>query len=140
MVPVPTEHVLEVMRWVLFRAPDDKSTEAMRDQARLRHLVGQADPITMSLITAVAGATASGRVLRLRDAADELDHDVDVLRVSLRELNGSALGGGRDLIRLSNETAIRVNGDVGKDVCLEMRPEHARWIRTLTRAADATPG
>lgn len=139
MVPVPTEHVLDVMRWVLFRSPEDGTTEAMRDQARLRHVIEGADPLTLSILTLVAGSTISGATLRLADAADELDHDADVVRASLRELNGTALGGGRVLIRLASETAVWVNGNVGRDVCLEMRPEHARMIRTLTRAADAPP-
>jgi hypothetical protein len=140
LVPVPTEYVLDVMRWVLFRAPEGETTDGMRDEARVRRLVLEAEPLARSLLELVARATGKGTTLRLSDAADELEQEPEVVRATLRELNGSALGGGRDLVRLTKETAVRVNGNTGQDVCLEMRAEHASAIRALLRSPDAQDG
>lgn len=136
MVPVPSEFVLDVMRMVLFRAPDDEEVSGMRDEARLRKLLEGVDDNIRSLLVLVAKATIEDTPLRFSDAVADLEQDGDTLRTTLRELNGHALGGGRELVALSDQIAVRVNGNVGRNRYLIMRPEHARCIRSLTRTAE----
>lgn len=139
MVPVPREFVLDIMRWVLFRAPeeDDSGAGAMRDEARLRRLVEESDELTAGILLVVAKATIEDRPLRLTEAADELDQPADVVRAKLREVNAQALGGGRDLVKVSNESAVGVHGNTGRISYLTMRPEHARLVRAVSKGADA---
>lgn len=136
MVPVPREHVLDVMRWVLFRAPEEDGTSDMRDAARLRTICEESDDLTMSLLVRVARATVDGDTPRLTDVADDLGEAPDTIRATLRTLNAWALGGGRDLVKVSNEPAVGVHGNTGKISFLMMRPEHAHFVRRVS-AADA---
>ncbi len=139
MVPVPREYVLDIMRWVLFRAPEDDDTMAgqMRDQGRIRRIVDDADEFRRALLIAIATATVEDRPLRINDAADEVGRRTPEVVAALRELNGEALGGGRDLVRVSNETAVGVHGVKGKVTFVSMRPDHARFIRAITKQTDA---
>ena len=132
MVPVPTEFVLDVMRMVVFRAPDDEDEgSAIRDEARIVRLVEEADPDTRGLLLLVARTTAVGDQLRLTDAAEALEMSGDALNELMRKVNALALGPSRDLIGVSEEIAIRVHGNVGKNRYLVMRPEHAAVIRRV---------
>jgi hypothetical protein len=136
MVPVPSAFVLDVMRLVIFRAPeDDDGANDVRDEARLGKLMEEADDVTRKLILLVAKATTDSVQLRFSDAGAELDQDGEAVRAILKKVNGEALGGGRDLIGFSEEIAVRVHGNVGKDWFLVMRMEHARILRALDKAA-----
>jgi hypothetical protein len=132
MVPVPSEYVLDVMRMVLFRAPEDDEGSAMREEARLLRLMDEADDETRDLVLLVAKATIEDTPLRFADAADALELSPDALTDRLRSVNALALGGGRELIAISNEVAVRVHGNVGKNRYLVMRPEHARLLRAAS--------
>lgn len=133
MVPVPSEFVLDVMRMVIFRAPDDDEVSDMRDESRLVTLLREADDGTRALLALVARATNDNEQLRFSDAADELEVDGDALRAQLAKLNAEALGGGRQLIGITDEIAVRVHGNVGRNRYLVMRPEHARMVRAIAR-------
>lgn len=138
MVPVPSEFVIDVMRMVVFRAPeDDDEGSAMREETRLRGVMRDAEPPTRSLLILLAKATIEGTQVRFTDAAEALEVDGEVLIELIRELNALALGYGRSLVGISEELAVRVHGNVGKNRYLVMRPDHARLIRSLARAIDA---
>lgn len=136
MVPVPSEFVLDVMRMVLFRTPEDDDPSGMRDQARMRAFLETAETPTQALLELIADASVAQTPLRLVDAAEELDLDPDVVRAILKDVNKLVLGGERDLVQLSAETAVGVHGNTGKILFLVMRPEHARFLRARRRAAD----
>lgn len=138
MVPVPSEYVLDVMRWVLFRAPDEDSDNGMRDGLRLKNVLEEADELTRSLLVLVAKATIADNIpVRLTDAAEDLGQDAATLRAALRDLNLYALEGGRTLVKVSNEAAVGVHGRTGKISFLAMRPDHARLVRAAVKAIDA---
>lgn len=139
MVPVPSEFVMDVLRLVVFQAPDPDDVGGMRDQGRLRRILETADETTRALVLLVARATLDDDRVRYSDAAEELGMDGDALRVILRELNTTALGGDRELIMISDEVAVRVHGNRGRNRYLVMRTEHARTVRTLTQTAEAPP-
>lgn len=140
MVPVPSEFVLDVMRWVLFRAPEDDVNTDARDGARLRNLVEDADDLTRDIVRLVAMSTIDDKPVRLTDVAEELGQPADAIRAALRRMNAQALGGGRELVRVSNETGVGPLGKQGKVAFLVMRPHHARLVRTALSAADTTSG
>jgi hypothetical protein len=135
MVPVPREHVLDVMRWVLFRAPDDDDPRGMRDHARIKTFLEGTDPATREVLHLVAKATSSSDALRLTDVTEQLDVEADVVRGILRDINRNALGAGRDLVQLAQETTVGVHGQTGRVLFLRMRPEHASVVRAMTRPA-----
>jgi hypothetical protein len=140
MVPVPREHVLDVMRWVLFRAPADDDPSGMRDHARIKTFLEDTDPVTRSVLQLLAKATSGGDALRLTDVTEQLEAEADVVRGILREINRSALGGGRDLVQLAPETTVGVQGQTGRVLYLRMRPEHASVVRQLIRSAPSPEG
>jgi hypothetical protein len=131
MVPVPSEHVLDVMRWVLFRAPNDDVHSGMRDLARIQKVAEEADDATRTLLRRVADATVTDTPLRLTDVADELNQEPAALNELIRNLNATVLGAGREVIRVSNEPGVGVFGKMGAVSFLVMRGEHARLIRSL---------
>ena len=135
MVPVPSEHVRDVMGWVLFRSHGYETGSGMRDKPKLRQAVAEADDLTRSLLSLVAGATAEGGRARLIDVAEQLDAEPDALLAALSEINEHALGDGRKLVRISNELAVGVDGKRGRLSFLEMRPEHARVVRAAVPPA-----
>jgi hypothetical protein len=137
LVPVPSEFVLDVMRWVLFRAQEDSEEDGLADETRLRRMLEDADDLTRALLVVVATATLEDRPLRLSDAAEELDQPAETLRTCLRRTNATTFGGGRELVAVATETAVGPLGRRGKVTYLRMRPGHARTIRAL--GADRRP-
>lgn len=133
MVPVPSAFVLDVMRLVIFRAPDDDDVRSARDEARLEALMEESDEIARSLLLLVAKATVDSRQVRLSDTALDLELDGDAMRALLKQVNADALSGDRELVGVSDEIAVRVHGNVGKDWFLVMRLEHARMLRSIAR-------
>ena len=90
MVPVPAEHVLDVMRWVLFRTPEDDGASELRDRVRLMSFLGEASETTRALLARVARAAVTDEPVRLSDVADDLDLEVDVLNAAIKDLNNFA--------------------------------------------------
>lgn len=142
MVPVPSEHVAEVLRWVLFRIPEEDTEGSVRHTARLTKLVEQADALTRSVLILVAKATLDGTApVRLSDAADELGHSAQSLRAALRALNTPENHENvRNLVRVSEETTIGVHGGKAKTLVVSMRAEDARILRNVAKAIDAQDG
>jgi hypothetical protein len=134
MVPVPAEHVLDVMRWVLFRAPDEDYETVARDAARVADFMADADDLTRSVLLRVAEATLTDEPLRLSDVATELDSEAQSINSVIRRANLVALGEERALIEIRFESAIGVHGQTGKVSFLGMRPHLARQVRSVARA------
>jgi hypothetical protein len=130
MVPVPAEHVLDVMRWVLFRAPDEDYETVARDAARVTNFMSEADELTRTVLLRVAEATMTDEPLRLSDVAGELDKDAQTINAVIRDANNVALGAERPLIEIRFESAIGVHGQTGKVSFLGMRPHLARQVRS----------
>lgn len=139
MVPVPKEIVLDVMRWVLHQAPDEDRDDGVRDRARLTNLVEKADDLTRSLLLLVANATLDGTApVRLTDAADELGQSTHAIRLALGGLDTPFRHQNvRNLVMVSDETAVGVHGNRGRISFLSMRPQDARIVRAAARAIDA---
>src|SRR6266545_7270739 len=134
MVPVPSEYVLDVMRWVLFRAADEDASALKQDEDRVLGLIRDADEFTRSLLAVVAAATVKDRPLRLRDLADELGRDGQAVIRAIRTLNQTVLEEGRDLLEVRSEKAVGVHGKTGTTLYVSMRPAVAPIVRAATRA------
>jgi hypothetical protein len=133
MVPVPSEHVLDIMRWVMFRAPEQGDGTG-RDAARVLDVMAKADDVERALLLRVAEATVRREEVRLEDAAAELDLSAKDLGSLVSRLNHKALGGRRTLVRVRGETDVGIRGKRGRVSYLEMRPDMARIIRDTAKA------
>jgi hypothetical protein len=136
LVPVPTEYVLDVMRWVLFRAPDADELVA-RDIEQVERFLTDTDDATRSLLRLVASATIKGEPLQLRDLADELGEEPQAVRDAIERLNDEVLeDDDRSLIELRNDVAVGVYGRTGTMAFVSMRLALARTVRSSDGAGD----
>ena len=92
LVPVPSEYVLDVMRWVLFRTPDEEGQTTERDAARVVQLLEELDEDKRALLVLVAKAVAKEDTLALPDAAEELGQEPQAVTEGLRAINQQAFG------------------------------------------------
>jgi hypothetical protein len=136
MVPVPRQFVLEVLRWILFRAPGERTDGTGRDAARMVELVEEAHAAERALLLRVARATIRDEALRLDDAAEELGQSAQDIGAMVRRINQRALGGGRNLMRIRSDPGVGVRGVPGRTSYLEMRPDFARAVRDAAKAPD----
>jgi hypothetical protein len=134
LVPVPREHVLEVMRWVLFRAPQTEAKGAGHDAARVRNLLEQIDEPTKAFLMYLAKAVLEGDDLKLTDAAEDLDQDPSWVTNAVRVINQHAAGGGR-VASVRTENAVGITGHTGKISFVTMRPDIARLVRAAAKRA-----
>jgi len=137
LVPVPAEHVLDVMRWVLFRTDVEGTGDVHPDVPRVTALLDTAEPGLRRLLEAVAEATIQGEPLRLRDLADELEQSTGDVTDTIDAINATALGHDRPLIEVRPETAVGVDGNTGRITHLAMRPQLARIVRLARRREEA---
>lgn len=137
LVPVPADYVLEVMRWVLFRAPDEDNDARREDEEHLRRLVAEADEPTRRLLLLAAKGTLRNEPLRLRDLADELEDDSAAVRATINRLNDD-MPGGHPLIKLRAEVTVGVHGQQGTIAYVEVRPDLAPIIRAAGLSADTS--
>jgi hypothetical protein len=138
LVPVPSEYVLDVMRWVLFRAPDEQAgNETGRDLARVESLLSELDDFMRSLLLLVAKSVAADDALKLTDAADELDRRPQDVSDAVRAINLKAVWG-KDVVTLRSEPAVGVRGQHGRASVLTMHPDIARLVRAATRSASVS--
>ena len=137
LVPVPKEHVLDVMRWVLFHAPDEEGEGTGRNQARVIQLLDALDDFKRALLVLVAKSVATDDSLTLRRAAEKLGTPSREVSDSLRKINQQAVWG-RDVVTLREETVVGVLGKTGKIKYVTMRPDIARLVRAAARSASAS--
>jgi hypothetical protein len=134
LVPVPAEHVLDVMRWVLFRADEEDTDPQLRgDTARLMELIARADPTVCALLGRVADATIRKEPLLLRDLADELGRTTGEVTEAIEALNIEALSDERPFVELRKETAIGITGTPARILYVAMRRDLARIARRALR-------
>jgi hypothetical protein len=133
LVPVPSEYVLEVMRWVLFRATDEQADSSGRDLARVVALLDELTEVERSVLALIAKSVWEDDSLTLRDAAQDLDQPAEVVGEAVRAINRKAMWG-REVVTLRPETAVGVLGQHGMASVLTMWPDTARMVRTATRA------
>jgi hypothetical protein len=135
LVPVPTEYVLDVMRWVLFRAPDADELVA-RDIEQVQRFLAETDDATRSLLRRVASATIKGESIRLRDLADELEQESQTVRETIDQLNSEVLDDDRELLELRNDVNVGALGRTGTMTFVSMRPALAPVVRSSTSSTD----
>jgi hypothetical protein len=136
LVPVPADHVYDVMRWVLLRAPDEEGANSGRDEARITELMSEVDELDRDLLLAVARAATKNEQVRLRDVADDLGETPGDVSARVRQLNQRAFGvGGRVVIKTLSEVEIGVTGNRGYVTYLAMHPDVAQAIRAAGRGA-----
>ncbi|MEO7573741.1 MAG: hypothetical protein ABIX10_15030 [Acidimicrobiales bacterium] len=131
-MPVPTEHVLDVMRWVLFRG-EAVDAEVFGDPMRVVGLLKEADDDVRTLVGLVANATLRNEPLRLLDLADELGRTHPDVAATIEALNEHALEGERPLLELRNETSVGVHGQTGTIAHVSMRSDLALVARRTLR-------
>jgi hypothetical protein len=136
LVPVPREHVLEVMRWVLYRAEVDASAREL-DHARFSAYLADARPEIRKLLELVATSTLAGEAPILRDVADMLGHEGPPVEELVDEVNHAALDEGREAIETWHEPVVGVDGRRSRHVFVAMRRDLAELIR---RRGGATRG
>jgi len=136
LVPVPSEYVLDVMRFVLFRAPDEEGHSSGRDAGRVESLLAELDDFERSVLVLIANSVGKDDSLVLRDAAAELGVASQDVSECVRAINQKAYWG-KDVIALRPETGVGARGRHHKFSILTMSPEIARWVRVGTRALSA---
>lgn len=136
LVPVPTEFVLEVMRWVLFRSTDDPDQQGEPSADRVERLLTEVDDVTRRMLVLVARSTAGGEAAQLRDLADELEIEPSHLRDVITALNESQpLDDGRDVIEIRADVNVGVHGKRGTSAFVSMRPDVAPVVAAVARSS-----
>ncbi|MSO87324.1 MAG: hypothetical protein EXQ71_07370 [Acidimicrobiia bacterium] len=139
LVPVPAEHVLAVMKWVLFRA--ETAEERFRPIGDFRSLVSllvKADPELRFWLGAIAEAAIKNQPIRLLDLAGDRNLTTNDLLEAIANLNQSVLDSDRELIEVTTETAVGVSGNTGQIVHLSMPRQFALIIRGEIRRQAST--
>jgi len=136
LVPVPSEYVLDVMRWVLFRAPEE-SEGTGRDVARAVQLLEALDEDQKALLLLVAKSVGEDDNLRVSDAAAELGQEPRAVTDAVAAINKKALWT-KGIVAVRSETGVGVHGQTGKFSYITMRPEIARLVRAAVRSATVS--
>lgn len=133
MVPVPEEHVEEVMRAIL-RFQAQARTEPW-DEASVQDLFADSDEAAKAVLSVVArGVISSGKVAD-QDVASAIEISGREVLGIVRELNELSVDLARPAIIQSRmETEVLPNGRVTERRVLSMSPESAISIRDAERA------
>src|SRR4051812_10210128 len=94
MVPVPEEHVIDVMQYVARLVA--RASIVPWDEEAMSKLFGDVDEACRSLLSLVARATVADKEVIEQDAADLLELNVREVRDILRDLNDEARQANRD--------------------------------------------
>lgn len=132
MVPVPEEHVEEVMRFVL-QAGERASLEPW-DAESVSQLFTDVDELTRSLLSVVARAASAGKELTERDAGDLLElkpRDVSGIERDLKEQAREA--GRQPVITVANVEEALPSGRTQRKRVLTMDEEVATLVRDAER-------
>ena len=97
LVPVPSEYVLDVMRWVLFRAPDEDGQTTGRDEARVVQLLDELDDFSRALVVLDREVRGEGRLADVARCRRELGQPPQAVSDALRVINLQALWG-KDIV------------------------------------------
>jgi hypothetical protein len=132
MVPVPEEHVEDVMQYVL-RERERASLEPW-DSESIGRLFKDVDEPTRSLLSVVARATSAGKELTERDAGDLVElsaRDVSAIEHHLKEQAREA--GREPLITVAIVGEARPSGRTQRKRVLTMDEEVATFVRDAER-------
>jgi hypothetical protein len=136
LVPVPEQHVYEVMEWVLFRSHEWTAEAVDHTVNRIVAFVTEEGPPTSALFERVARSTMEHGPLRLRDLADELDIPTETLSAMVDEANERALDG-EPVLERRNHAAVGIHGQPVDLAYLSMRLDLARRVHAALRGSDA---
>jgi hypothetical protein len=133
MVPVPEEHVQDVMQFIL-REVARASLEPWNDEA-ISKLFHEVDEESRSLLAYVARAATSGKVISEADAADLMQLRVREMAGVVRDLNERASKGNRpNLVSIRNISETLPNGRTVDKRVLTMSDELAPLVSRAERA------
>jgi hypothetical protein len=140
MVPVPEEHVQDVMQFVLREVA--KASQLPWDEASVTELFGEVDEASRSLLAYAARAIMSGTDISEAQAADIMQLRQREVAGIIRDLNERASKANRPALlttRVANETL--PNGRSVEKRVLWMSDDIAPLVRNAERAelADVPP-
>jgi hypothetical protein len=128
MVPVPREHVLQVMSWVLFRT-ETESDAWVHDREQFRGYLAATDDDTRRLLEEVAAATLDGKDLAVRALADILEIDAPTVRATLDRIQEEAFESEREPMEIWSEVAVGLDGKKGTRAFVVLRDDLAKLVR-----------
>jgi hypothetical protein len=134
MVPVPEEHVVDVMQHVA-RLVARASVVPWDDEA-VGELFDEVDEVSRSLLAVVARNTTAGKELSDEDAAHSLELNVREVRAIVRDVNEVAQRGKREPLLALRETPVVLrNGRTVQKRLFVMNDAVARAVRAKDREA-----
>jgi len=133
MIPVPSEHVREVIDIVLFSSPDTDKVPN-REKARTRVQVQLCDAAARSLLRIVAEATMDGTDLTVAEAATALGEPVENVLGIVRDLDSRALHRDQKLVVLRGPDGRRAKRTA--DARLIMDPRRAEMVLDALQVVD----
>lgn len=134
MVPVPEEHVVDVMLHVA-RLVARASVVPWTDEA-VAELFDEVDEASRSVLSLVARTTTAGKDLSDEDAAEALELSVREVRAIVRDINDGAQRGKREpLVALREAQVVLRNGRTVQKRLFTITEAVARTIRAHERAS-----
>jgi hypothetical protein len=134
MVPVPEEHVVDVMKHVARLVA--RSSVVPWDDASIEALFDEVDEASRSVLSLAARSTSAGRELTDEEAATSLELNVREVRAIVRDLQDSAAQQSRaPLLALRDATVVLRNGRSVQKRMFVMSDDAARTIRAHERAS-----
>ena len=138
MVPVPEEHVVDVMLHVA-RLVARASVVAWDDES-VGDMFDEVDEVSRSLLSLVARSTTAGKELTDEEAADTLELSVREIRALTRDINDASQKSKREpLVALREATVVLRNGRSAQRQLLAMAEPVARSIRAHERSSLGDP-
>jgi len=132
MVPVPEEHVEDVMQFVL-RSVARASLESW-DAPAIQAVWNELDEISKSLLSAVARSTLGGSALSLSDAGSAIQHSAREAVGVVRELNDLELSENRPpLVGIRTVSETQANGRIADTKVFSMSEEVSALIQEAER-------
>jgi hypothetical protein len=133
MMPVPEEHVEEVMQFIL-RALAKAAIQPW-DQESVTRVFGEVDEATRSLLAFVARAAVDGGELDAAEAARKLQLTIRETIGIMTEMNGVTRDADRPVLISTRIVAERLpNGRFADKRMLQMDPDVAALVREAEKA------
>jgi hypothetical protein len=136
MVPVPEEHVLEVMQHVMRLVA--RASVLEWDDEGIEDFFQNADEPTRSLLSVIARATMAGKDLASQEAADFLQLSARETASIAREVNEMATAATRPpIISFTQVTEELPSGRAREKRCMVMPTNLARMVKRAEATVDA---
>ena len=133
MVPVPEEHVEEVMQLIIRASA--RAAQKDWDQESVSALYDEIDEESRSLLSIVARAILSGNDLTERDAASSIELNVRETIGIVRDINEQARESEHaNVIQQRRVDEVLPNGRTREKKVLAMEPEVAAMVQEAERA------